>query len=188
MLATGSTTGSTATLPDGSVGFEFRAMQRSTGLTQSREAGGTRSRFEADPSRYDGAAVDGAWTPAAASSECEYVPNAEGDRQVLAALRQAGSDLSKPAHTIHFLYFKSMDAARGAADELLKAGYENVRAGPAPSGSLLARLFGKKQYSCIAETRAVPEESAVLATSAWMDRLAARLGGEYDGWEASVEK
>jgi len=112
----------------------------------------------------------------------------QGDRQLLAALASHGSNLAKPAHTIHFLYFKSMDAANAAARELETSGYQNLQVHRAPSKSLWRRLFGPHQYSCIAETHAVPSESGVFATSDQMNALAEKFGGEYDGWEASVEE
>src|SRR5437016_2639903 len=114
--------------------------------------------------------------------------NRDGDRQVLAALAAHGSDLTKPAHTIHFLYFKTMDAANAAAQELQRAGYQNIRTHRAPASSIWKRLFGPREYSCIAETYAVPSESAVFAITDWMTAIAQKLGGDYDGWEASVEK
>ncbi len=112
----------------------------------------------------------------------------EGDRNVLAALASAGADLSQPAHTIPFLYFKSMDAAKSAAIELQNAGYQNLRVHRAPTKSLWKRLFGPQEYSCIAETHAVPSEESVFATTDQMNALARKFGGNYDGWEASVEK
>ena len=89
----------------------------------------------------------------------------EGDRRVLAALASAGSNLSKPAHTIHFLYFKSMDAAKSAAGELQAAGYKNLRVHRAPTKSLWKRVFGPHEYSCIAENHAVPSEKGVFAAT-----------------------
>jgi hypothetical protein len=114
--------------------------------------------------------------------------NPDQDHAVLAALANAGSDLSKPAHTIHFLYFKSRASADAAAEELRQQGFSPVRTAVAPAPSLLKRLIGPRRYSCIAETRAVPAEAAVLATSRMMEALAERHGGKYDGWEASVER
>lgn len=112
----------------------------------------------------------------------------DGDRQVLAAMASHGANLSKAAHTIHYLYFKSMDAANSAARELRAAGFENLQVHRAPTSSFWQRLFGPKEYSCIAEIHAVPNESAVFATTDRMNALAAKYGGEYDGWEASIEK
>jgi hypothetical protein len=114
--------------------------------------------------------------------------NRDGDRQVLAAMASYGANLSKPAHTIHYLYFKSLDAANSAAEELRTAGYQNLDVHRAPVTSIWKRLFGPKEFSCVAETHAVPEESAVFATTDRMNSLAAKYGGVYDGWEASSEK
>jgi hypothetical protein len=116
------------------------------------------------------------------------MPNADGDRAVLAAMAAAGSNLSKPAHTLHYLYFKSPQSAEAAAAELRAQGFSPVATRRTPTKSIIKRVFGPHTYSCIAETRAVPEEAAVLATSQRMNDLAARLGGDYDGWEASVER
>ena len=112
----------------------------------------------------------------------------EGDRRVLAALKSHGADLAKPAHTIHFLYFKTPESANSAAEELRAGGYQNVTVEVAPTKSVLKRLFSAKEFSCIAETHAVPTEAGVFATTDQMNALAERLGGNYDGWEASVEK
>ncbi len=117
-----------------------------------------------------------------------YSDEREGDLKVLAAMRSHGSDMSKPAHTIHFFYFKTMDSANAAANELRVAGFENLRVERAPTTSIWQKLFGPRVFSCVAETHAVPEQSAVFATTDRMNGLAAKLGGEYDGWEASIEK
>jgi hypothetical protein len=112
----------------------------------------------------------------------------EGDRRVLAALASHGSNLAKPAHTIHFLYFKSMDSANAAAGELRQAGLQNLQVRRAPATSFWGRLFGPREYCCTAETHAVPSEGSVFATTDQMNALAEKFGGDYDGWEASVEE
>ena len=112
----------------------------------------------------------------------------DGDRRVLAALTSHGADLTKPAHTIHYLYFKSMDSAKAAADALQIAGYSKLRVHRTPSKSFLKRIFGPREYSCIAETQAAPLESSVFATTDRMNALAGQYGGDYDGWECSIEK
>lgn len=103
-------------------------------------------------------------------------------------MTSAGANLTKPAHTIHYLYFKSMDAAKSAAAELKDAGYKNLCVERAPTESLWKRWFGPHEYSCIAETHAVPSEAGVFATTDRMNALAEKFAGNYDGWEASVEK
>jgi regulator of ribonuclease activity B len=110
------------------------------------------------------------------------------DRRVLAAMVSHGADLSKPAHTIHFLHFKTIEAANAAADELRSAAYESLRVYRSPAISIWKWLFGPREFTCVAETHAVPSESVVFATTDRMSALAAKFGGEYDGWEASIEK
>ncbi|MDD2337285.1 MAG: ribonuclease E inhibitor RraB [Geobacteraceae bacterium] len=112
----------------------------------------------------------------------------EGDKEVLAAMASHGADLSKPAHTIHYLYFKSIEKAHSAAEELRSAGYQNLRVHRAPTASIWKLLFGPKEFSCIAEAHAVPSETAVFETTDSMNELAAKYEGDYDGWEASIEK
>jgi len=111
----------------------------------------------------------------------------DGDREVLGNLARYGSDLSKPHHTVHYLYFKSEAGAQAAASELRTEGYENVRVEREPA-PLLKRLFGPKEFSCLAETHAVPSEEAVFATTDRMNDLARRHGGMYDGWDAGIVK
>lgn len=116
------------------------------------------------------------------------MPSRDGDRQVLAAMASHGADLSKPAHTIHYLYFGSNDSANAAANELRAAGFQNVRVHRSPPTTFWERLFGSKSFSCIAETHAIPSESAVFATTDRMTELARKFAGDYDGWEASIER
>jgi hypothetical protein len=111
----------------------------------------------------------------------------DGDREVLRNLAGYGSDLSKPHHTVHYLYFKSEASAQAAAAELRAAGYDKVRVERAPA-PLLKRLFGPKEFSCLAETHAVPSEEAVFETTDRLNELAARHGGHYDGWDAGIVK
>ena len=115
------------------------------------------------------------------------MPDQEGDLQVLEAMKAAGSDLSKPAHIIHYLYFKSMSSAESAATELRSSGFEKLNVHPSPGDSFWKRLLGKREFSCIAETHAVPSEANVFESTRQMNDLAAKHGGEYDGWEASIE-
>jgi hypothetical protein len=109
----------------------------------------------------------------------------EGDRQVLRQLALHGSDLSKPHHTTHF-YFKSQEAAHAVASKLKDEGCDEIRIEPAPLTGWWQRLFGPREWSCIAETHAVPSEKQVFATTDRYNRLASKHGGKYDGWEAGI--
>jgi hypothetical protein len=108
------------------------------------------------------------------------------DVKVLQLLKSSGADLSKPAQIIHYLYFNTNVDASAAASELKATGFSNVKVAPAPTA--LDRAPSKAQYSCIAETCAVPSEDAVFTTTDRMEALAKKHSGTYDGWEASVEK
>ena len=109
----------------------------------------------------------------------------EGDRQVLAALAQYGSDLSKPHHTIHYFYFPTEQAAQSVGAQLKAAGF-TVDVSQAPPTSFWKRLFGPKEWVCVAENQAVPSEAAVFATTDRFNMLAQQNGGRYDGWEAGI--
>jgi len=102
------------------------------------------------------------------------------DAQTLDALRDAGSDLSKPAHVIVYLYFEAEDegGARTAASEVGALGYE-VRV-TEPS-------HGVEQWAVVGEATLAPTPEAVAKLRADLEGIARRHGGEFDGWEASVE-
>ncbi len=109
----------------------------------------------------------------------------EGDLQVLAALAQYGSDLTKPHHTIHYFYFATEQEARAVGAKLQGEGCQKIDVSPAPV-SWWKRLFGPKEWTCVAETHAVPSEAAVFATTDSYNLLAQKHGGRYDGWEAGI--
>jgi hypothetical protein len=100
------------------------------------------------------------------------------DAQTLAALRGAGSNLSKPAHVLVYLYFEAEDHARTAAAEVERLGYE-VTTTP-PGG-------GVAQWSVVGETHLAPSPEAIQQLRSDLDGVAERNGGEFDGSEASVE-
>ncbi|GAB5407389.1 MAG: hypothetical protein Aurels2KO_56200 [Aureliella sp.] len=112
----------------------------------------------------------------------------EGDRKVLATLADYGADLTKPTHIIHYLYVPSSGAADEVATYLRSSGFDNVRAERSPPANLWRRIFGPKQFCCIAEQTAVPSEEKVFRTTDQLNALAAEHDGDYDGWEAAVEQ
>jgi hypothetical protein len=110
----------------------------------------------------------------------------EGDRQVLRALAEHGSDLSKPHHIVYWFYFPSRRVAQTVAARLQKEGFgvQEVRPAPAPWWK---RFFGSASWSCILERRIVPTEEAIFKTTHRFNAVAQEFGGDYDGWEAGVE-
>jgi regulator of RNase E activity RraB len=104
----------------------------------------------------------------------------EGDHKVIEHLLESGADLSLPRHTIHFLYFPSSETADGAAESLSQAGY---------SANSCERLeLGRpNEWPVIAEKTDVVNEAAMERERIFLDAFAEALGGEYDGWETSLD-
>jgi len=104
----------------------------------------------------------------------------EGDRKVIDQLLLSGSDLDRPRHTIHFLYFPSSETADGAAESLSQAGY---------SANPCERLdLGiPNEWPVIAEKTDVVNAAAMELERIFLDAFAEALGGEYDGWETSLD-
>jgi hypothetical protein len=112
--------------------------------------------------------------------------NRDKDLAVLHRLKEVGSDLSKPHTVDFFLYFPSEEQARSAASEIEREGYA-VRINRAPT-PWWRRLFSKSVWGCYVAKSMVPEEEAIIETSAWFDGIAQRFCGEYDGWGTGVVK
>ncbi|MBI5724524.1 MAG: DUF695 domain-containing protein [Planctomycetes bacterium] len=102
------------------------------------------------------------------------------DKQILDVLKKRGDDLTKPRQIDHWLYFKSANARDAVADRLTVKGFKIVdRENPAKSGE----DWGL--HVCRVDS-VQPQEITKLTVS--LMHLAAEHGGEYDGWETSVEK
>jgi hypothetical protein len=101
----------------------------------------------------------------------------DGDAATLRQLEKAGSDLSKP-HTIEFfLYFPSEPAALEAAASLRLEGYTaEVRVGGGDGD----------RWLCFATLTVLPAHATLVGAREQLQRLAAELGGEYDGWAAQI--
>lgn len=98
------------------------------------------------------------------------------DRASLAAL-DGTSDA--PRHWLHFWYCASERDARTAADRMRDAGWGIRRLGHAA---------GESGWAVVADrAAAVVDERAVADARRFFTDLAARLHGEYDGWECGVE-
>jgi hypothetical protein len=100
------------------------------------------------------------------------------DEATLVQLRKAGSDLTKP-HTMDFyLYFPSESAARQAAARMEETGFQ-VEVKKAAKGN---------DWLCLGTKKVIPELSTIQGMTRDLSSLAKSLGGDYDGWEAKVEK
>jgi hypothetical protein len=92
------------------------------------------------------------------------------------ALREHGSDLSKPTDIRWFVYFPTQATARAFAGKAHEAGYRTeVRR-------------SRRQWLCIASRDAVPSLKRIRAMETELGARARAVGGEVDGWEAAVQE
>ena len=101
------------------------------------------------------------------------------DLAVLDQLLKAGADLQQPRHALYYLYFASREAADAAADEA------QVQSFRAAVGEPLPDFPGQWPLTCEQQGVAL-DVATVRGNDDFFEALAARHGGEYDGWEASV--
>lgn len=88
----------------------------------------------------------------------------------------AVSDLREP-HTIsHYLYVPNRGDARTIAEELKRRGFHTEERLGADSVNWLV----------LARHEAIPTEERMASVRRSMEILIAKVGGEYDGWEADV--
>jgi uncharacterized protein (TIGR01619 family) len=102
------------------------------------------------------------------------------DLQVLSALRKSGDDWSKRRQVDHWLYFRTADARDAVAGRLLAKGFRIIgRKDPEKSED-------KWVLHVQREDSVRPQDITKITVS--LMHLAKEHGGEYDGWETSVEK
>jgi hypothetical protein len=112
-----------------------------------------------------------AWSPVEGNVTIFDQGDAEAVR-VLAAL--SGGDAPHPIH--HYLYVPTSEAAGDVAKELRACGYHTEERPGADGVSWLV----------LVRHEAVPTEQLMYSMRRSMEALVARVGGEYDGWEAEV--
>jgi regulator of RNase E activity RraB len=101
------------------------------------------------------------------------------DLDVVNLLVKHGADLTQPRHVLYYLYFPGADVASSAADDARGLSFEATVKDPLPQHP--------GQWSLICERHAVVlDPDTIRSNGDYFDGLAARFGGEYDGWEASV--
>ena len=87
---------------------------------------------------------------------------------------------SKPGakHTlVHYLYLPDRRLAAGVIEQLRRHGFQTED-----------RLGADRvNWLVLARQDVVPTEESVAETRQLMERLAAEVDGEYDGWEAEVQ-
>jgi hypothetical protein len=100
------------------------------------------------------------------------------DLMVLGQLQQHGADLTQPRHVIYFCYAPSADVARAMGDEARTRGFDIEVGEPLPGYP--------DDWPVRCETTTVLRPEVVRDNTDFFEDLAARYGGEYDGWEAAA--
>jgi rhodanese-related sulfurtransferase len=100
------------------------------------------------------------------------------DQLTLQQLAKAGGDLSRPTDVVSYLYLPTEQQAQQAGAELRQAGY-SVEVRPAATGST---------WLALARMDLVPNRQNIQMLRSRFDALAAKFGGEFDGWEAAITK
>lgn len=99
------------------------------------------------------------------------------DRDVIEELR-AISDVDTVHWVHHYLYLPSEESGNDVADVLRKRGFvvEHRRGADGVNWLVLAK------------SQMVPTEQSIADVRAMLEQIAEKNGGEYDGWEAEVQK
>jgi regulator of RNase E activity RraB len=101
------------------------------------------------------------------------------DLEVVSQLVSHGADLAQPRHVLYYLFLSSAESASAAAADAEAHSFEATVAEPIPA------YPGKWSVRC--ERRGVVlDPETIRGNGDFFDGLAAKYGGEYDGWEASV--
>ena len=99
-------------------------------------------------------------------------------REVLDQLKKCGSAVSEPHEFDFYLYLPTQLAAKQAAQKVRESEFAAKVSAPARKGD---------GWLCLASVTIVPKTAPLSEIGDFFDQLAAALGGEFDGWEASVK-
>ena len=103
---------------------------------------------------------------------------AQLDSRVIDLMAEVGADLTAATEVNHYLYFPNEDAAERAGRRLRERGFATHLGEP---------IRGSADWCLLATHTVAVSESMIGLFRSSMERLAAELGGKYDGWEALVE-
>lgn len=99
------------------------------------------------------------------------------DASVIENLVSAGSDISKPHNIDFFMFMPSKSKAKLAAAEMEQLDY---------SIASVERASGQSQWQIHAIRVMAPQLEAMTATTRTLQAVAAKHGGDYDGWGTGV--
>ena len=103
---------------------------------------------------------------------------ADADRALIDALINSGADLSKPRHVYFHLKFDGDKAAMAARADILRLDLAKAK-----DFSIEVATNGHVEP----EATIVVDMPAISKISGELRQIAAKHGGEYDGWEASAK-
>jgi hypothetical protein len=101
------------------------------------------------------------------------------DILLMGQMVQAGADLNQPRHALYYLYFGSLEAADQAAARGTAAGYTADVGEPLPEYPDQWRVVCERPDARL-------DVEGVKAADDLFQGIADDLGGEFDGWEASL--
>ena len=95
-------------------------------------------------------------------------------KEVLATLRESGSEIAKPHRFEFYLYVPQKLNAEKAAKKLRESafGVEVSRSG--------------KQWVCLAQKQIIPAKANLADYARFLNEIADAVDGEFDGWEAEL--
>ena len=101
------------------------------------------------------------------------------DLLILDQLMKMGADLTRPRHVVHFSYAPNAAAQQAMADEARVRGFEVEAGEPLPDYP--------DDWPVRCEQTVALRPEVVRDNTDFFEALAARHGGEYDGWEAAAD-
>jgi len=102
---------------------------------------------------------------------------------LLGMMKKQGADFANPFTLQHYLYLPSEETAQSAASELRGLGYEvEVRR------SASAKPNDPFPWLALSTEGTLIDETAIDERRVQFEGLAAKYGGDYDGWEAAVPR
>ncbi|WP_299325937.1 DUF695 domain-containing protein [uncultured Maribacter sp.] len=110
----------------------------------------------------------------------EEVQNYMADQSVLRSLEEAGDLLSKSRPVYHWLYFSTEDEMKRCENDLVSSNFIVNNAGINTESDLPYELHVYRVDHVDIDT--------IYPITSQLRVMARKYGGEYDGWETSVEK